>query len=79
MYIFKQGTRQNKMEKADILEMTVRHLRQLQRQQFSGKYSLHIVAMQKYFGPKFLINLFLSFLSFECFRSCNYQQVPTWL
>lgn len=30
------------MEKADILEMTVRHLRQLQRQQFSGKFRVTI-------------------------------------
>lgn len=31
------------MEKADILEMTVRHLRQLQRQQFSGKFRVTII------------------------------------
>ncbi|CAH1775309.1 unnamed protein product [Owenia fusiformis] len=31
-----EGSRHSKMEKADILEMTVRHLRQLQRQQYSG-------------------------------------------
>ncbi|XP_060069341.1 protein hairy-like [Ylistrum balloti] len=32
----KEGARQNKMEKADILEITVRHLRTLQKQQFSA-------------------------------------------
>ena len=31
-----KGSRHNKMEKADILEMTVRHLRQIQRNQFTG-------------------------------------------
>lgn len=31
-----EGARHSKMEKADILEMTVRHLRQLQRQTISG-------------------------------------------
>ncbi|KAK6177459.1 hypothetical protein SNE40_015554 [Patella caerulea] len=34
--IKKEGSRHSKMEKADILEMTVKHLRQLQRQQFTG-------------------------------------------
>ena len=33
-----QGARTNKMEKADILEMTVKHLRTVQRQQFESKY-----------------------------------------
>ncbi|CAG2185574.1 HES1 [Mytilus edulis] len=33
--IKKEGLRHNKMEKADILELTVRHLRQLQRQQYT--------------------------------------------
>ncbi|OPL33221.1 transcription hes-4 factor, partial [Mytilus galloprovincialis] len=34
--IKKEGMRHNKMEKADILELTVKQLRQLQRQQFSS-------------------------------------------
>ncbi|ESO95770.1 hypothetical protein LOTGIDRAFT_116653, partial [Lottia gigantea] len=34
--IKKEGSRHSKMEKADILEMTVKHLRQLQRQKFTG-------------------------------------------
>ena len=38
VYFMFQGTRHNKMEKADILEMTVKHLRQIQRQQFAGKF-----------------------------------------
>lgn len=32
-----QGARHSKMEKADILEMTVKHLRQMQRQHFTGE------------------------------------------
>lgn len=43
-----EGTRQNKMEKADILEMTVRHLRQLQRQQFSALNATDPVVINKY-------------------------------
>ncbi|RUS81509.1 hypothetical protein EGW08_010737, partial [Elysia chlorotica] len=35
--IRKEGARHNKMEKADILEMAVKHLRQIQRQQFTGE------------------------------------------
>ena len=35
---FSQGLRHNKMEKADILELTVKHLRQLQKQRFNGMY-----------------------------------------
>ncbi|XP_041378278.1 transcription factor HES-1-like [Gigantopelta aegis] len=34
--IKKEGSRHSKMEKADILEMTVKHLRQIQRQHFTG-------------------------------------------
>lgn len=43
-----EGTRQNKMEKADILEMTVRHLRQLQRQQFSALSATDPAMINKY-------------------------------
>lgn len=43
-----EGTRQNKMEKADILEMTVRHLRQLQRQQFSALNATDPAVINKY-------------------------------
>ncbi|XP_061197031.1 transcription factor HES-4-A-like [Saccostrea echinata] len=43
-----EGTRQNKMEKADILEMTVRHLRQLQRQQFSALSATDPAVINKY-------------------------------
>lgn len=32
-----QSSRHSKLEKADILEMTVKHLRNLQRVQMSGK------------------------------------------
>jgi hypothetical protein len=31
------------MEKADILELTVKHLRQLQREQFTGMYLLVVI------------------------------------
>lgn len=34
--IKKEGARHSKMEKADILEMAVKHLRQIQRQQYTG-------------------------------------------
>lgn len=44
----KEGARQNKMEKADILEMTVKHLRQLQRQQFSALASSDPAIINKY-------------------------------
>ncbi|KAK3104604.1 hypothetical protein FSP39_005961 [Pinctada imbricata] len=43
-----EGTRQNKMEKADILEMTVRHLRQLQHQQISALASTDPAVINKY-------------------------------
>jgi hypothetical protein len=33
-----QGSRHSKLEKADILEMTVEHLRSIQRQKMSGDY-----------------------------------------
>lgn len=33
-----QSSRHSKLEKADILEMTVKHLRNLQRVQMSGKF-----------------------------------------
>lgn len=34
-----QSSRHSKLEKADILEMTVKHLRNLQRMQMSGKFT----------------------------------------
>jgi hypothetical protein len=33
-----EGSRHSKLEKADILEMTVEHLRSIQRQKMSGDY-----------------------------------------
>lgn len=33
-----QSSRHSKLEKADILEMTVKHLRNLQRVQMTGKF-----------------------------------------
>lgn len=36
-FIF-QSSRHSKLEKADILEMTVKHLRNLQRAQMTGMY-----------------------------------------
>lgn len=36
--VFPQSSRHSKLEKADILEMTVKHLRNLQRVQMSGKF-----------------------------------------
>lgn len=58
------------MEKADILEMTVRHLRQLQRQQFSGRfhlcitYHIHVYIYKKKKAFTTLIcHLFISFLA----------------
>lgn len=33
-----QSSRHSKLEKADILEMTVKHLRNLQRVQMSGEF-----------------------------------------
>lgn len=36
-----QSSRHSKLEKADILEMTVKHLRNLQRVQMSGKFKTH--------------------------------------
>ena len=44
-----QGARTNKMEKADILEMTVKHLRTVQRQQFEGRrivLEFHVIKSQ---------------------------------
>ncbi|XP_059165721.1 basic-leucine zipper transcription factor A-like [Physella acuta] len=46
--IKKEGARHNKMEKADILEMAVKHLRQIQRQQLSGESSSEPTAVSKY-------------------------------
>uniref|UniRef100_A0A0B7A017 BHLH domain-containing protein n=1 Tax=Arion vulgaris TaxID=1028688 RepID=A0A0B7A017_9EUPU len=46
--IKKEGARQNKMEKADILEMAVKHLRQIQRQQFTGESSRDTPDINKY-------------------------------
>lgn len=39
IYCLLQSSRHSKLEKADILEMTVKHLRNLQRVQMSGKFS----------------------------------------
>lgn len=36
-----QSSRHSKLEKADILEMTVKHLRNLQRVQMTGKLLSH--------------------------------------
>lgn len=36
-----QSSRHSKLEKADILEMTVKHLRNLQRVQMTGKLHFH--------------------------------------
>lgn len=36
-----QSSRHSKLEKADILEMTVKHLRNLQRVQMTGKFNVH--------------------------------------
>lgn len=44
----KEGARQNKMEKADILEITVRHLRTLQKQQFSALATNDPTLINKY-------------------------------
>ncbi|OWF35429.1 Transcription factor HES-1-A [Mizuhopecten yessoensis] len=44
----KEGARQNKMEKADILEITVRHLRTLQKQQFSALATSDPTLINKY-------------------------------
>lgn len=41
-----QSSRHSKLEKADILEMTVKHLRNLQRVQMSGKF-LHIFTCKR--------------------------------
>lgn len=38
---FTQSSRHSKLEKADILEMTVRYLRNTQRRQISGKIGSH--------------------------------------
>ncbi|KAL5013779.1 hypothetical protein ScPMuIL_008049 [Solemya velum] len=46
--IKKEGARHSKMEKADILEMTVKHLRQLQRQQFSAVANSDPSVLTKY-------------------------------
>lgn len=35
--LFPQSSRHSKLEKADILEMTVKHLRSLQRAQMTGE------------------------------------------
>ncbi|KAK3593236.1 hypothetical protein CHS0354_012321 [Potamilus streckersoni] len=43
-----EGARHSKMEKADILEMTVRHLRNLQRQHYSGVKSPEPGVINKY-------------------------------
>ncbi|MEQ2299513.1 oxysterol-binding protein hes1 [Ameca splendens] len=37
----KDSSRHSKLEKADILEMTVKHLRNLQRAQMTGKFNTH--------------------------------------
>nr|AGS55440.1 hairy enhancer of split 6 [Platynereis dumerilii] len=44
----KEGTRHHKMEKADILEMTVKHLRQIQRQQFTVALAEDPTVLDKY-------------------------------
>ena len=36
--LFLQTTQYSKLEKADILEMTVKHLKMVQRQQMTGMY-----------------------------------------
>ncbi|XP_067659201.1 transcription factor HES-1-like [Haliotis asinina] len=46
--IKKEGTRHSKMEKADILEMTVKHLRQMQRQHFTVAVADDPTVMNKY-------------------------------
>lgn len=43
-----EGARHSKMEKADILEMTVRHLRQLQRLSISGVRTQETTTQSKY-------------------------------
>uniref|UniRef100_A0A0L8HFY6 Uncharacterized protein n=2 Tax=Octopus bimaculoides TaxID=37653 RepID=A0A0L8HFY6_OCTBM len=44
----KEGARHSKMEKADILEMTVKHVRQLQRQHFSVSANEDPTIINKY-------------------------------
>ncbi|CAD5123943.1 DgyrCDS12250 [Dimorphilus gyrociliatus] len=46
----KDGARHNKMEKADILEYTVRHLRQVQRQQISAAASSDPAVLNKFYA-----------------------------
>ncbi|XP_064611495.1 uncharacterized protein LOC135475497 [Liolophura sinensis] len=46
--IKKEGTRHSKMEKADILELTVRHLGQLQKEQVTGMASTDPSGYNKY-------------------------------
>ncbi|XP_074654980.1 transcription factor HES-4-B-like [Tubulanus polymorphus] len=43
-----EGTHHSKMEKADILEMTVKHLRQIQRQQFAVAATVDPTVINKY-------------------------------
>ena len=43
------------MEKADILEMTVKHLRTVQRQQFEGRHIVlmfPVIKFEKYLDPE---------------------------
>ena len=47
--LYLQGARTYKMEKADILEMTVKHLRNVQRHQFEGR---HIVPATPIIRPE---------------------------
>ena len=49
-----QSSRYSKLEKADILEMTVKHLRSVQRQQISGMYTI-IVLFSYIFNHAFTI------------------------
>ncbi|XP_013403236.1 transcription factor HES-1-like isoform X1 [Lingula anatina] len=44
----REGSRHSKMEKADILEMTVRHLRHIQRQQFAAVANSDPTVLNKY-------------------------------
>ena len=40
LFFHVQTSRYSKLEKADILEMTVKHLRSVQRQQLTGEWLL---------------------------------------
>ena len=56
-----QGARTNKMEKADILEMTVKHLRNVQRHQFEGRHivpAIPIITHETYLQPSKYLKLY---------------------